>query len=299
MNITLAGALGSGKSSVGRLLAARLGIEFISTGQIFRKIGEVSDMEVLQTNLAAENNSDIDAQVDSFIMARAEEDRPFVMDSRMAWHFVPNSLRVYLDVSEETAASRVYGDRSRSSEEYKSISEAKMKLVERRQSEITRYRRLYNVDIDNRENYDVVILTDSLAPGQIADIIEKVIERNDKGYWIAKSRVVPMESSRSLSGFSLSDVVPESQLVPLPGHIEHGFLFVHSEPLLLASWLRSGGTALKFTPTKPTFLAPGAKVTSDAKSFSAAHFYDWEEAGGVELEFVPFAFTSAGKAPIN
>ena len=37
----------------------------------------------------------------------------FIMDSRMAWHFVHGALRVFLSVSRETAARRIMADAAR------------------------------------------------------------------------------------------------------------------------------------------------------------------------------------------
>jgi cytidylate kinase len=65
IRITLSGDLGSGKSSIGRKLAQALAVPYFSAGAIFRDIGKIDDLDALNTNLAAENNTAIDFQVDA------------------------------------------------------------------------------------------------------------------------------------------------------------------------------------------------------------------------------------------
>ena len=65
MRITLSGDLGSGKSTVGRRLAERLNLPHYSAGSLFREIGQISNLDALQTNLAAEDNVKIDEAVDN------------------------------------------------------------------------------------------------------------------------------------------------------------------------------------------------------------------------------------------
>src|SRR3977135_671663 len=118
IRITLSGDLGSGKSSVGRQLAEALHIPYFSAGALFREIGRIDNLDALKTNPAAENNTAIDFAVDK---RTGEIDRTvpsFVIDSRMAWHFVRNAIKVFLSVSRDTAAHRIMGDGARASESY-------------------------------------------------------------------------------------------------------------------------------------------------------------------------------------
>src|SRR5579872_1703941 len=111
MRITVSGTLGSGKSTVGKELASRLGVPYISTGQLFREIGHISNLNALQTNLEAETNRALDDAVDNKVRDLNKTMPDFVIDSRMAWHFVENALRVFLSVTPETAAERIIADR--------------------------------------------------------------------------------------------------------------------------------------------------------------------------------------------
>ena len=173
MRITLNGDLGSGKSTIGKQLAEQFGIPYISTGSIFREIGEIHNMDALTTNLEAENNQELDNIVDSKIKEINATHDSFLLDSRMAWHFSTSSQNIFLSVTTNTAARRVLSDTSRTGEKYDSLEDAIVSLEKRRKSELKRYRNLYDVNISDIENYDLSIITDEAAIAAVVDIIAR------------------------------------------------------------------------------------------------------------------------------
>ncbi|MEL7196375.1 MAG: cytidylate kinase family protein [Bacteroidota bacterium] len=287
LRITLAGSLGSGKSSVGRQLSKRLGAEFISTGEIFRSIGKVSNLNALQTNLEAESNTSIDEKVDGFILEKAASDDHFIMDSRMAWHFVPKSLKVYLYASYEVAAQRIQSDKTRETESYENIEEAKDALRKRRSSEQSRYKKLYDVEIDDFENYDLVIVSDSAAVDDIVDVILKSLEKPDSGkFFMSKRRVVPMMSIRELSG--VSHIVRPKEMGCLDAILESGFGFVFESPYKLAQFLMLGDEMICINDRMPSYVGTRDRLFEDAKQMGIGHFYDWEEINGQDFDIKSF-----------
>ena len=180
VKITLSGTLGSGKSTVGKLLAAQLNIPFFSTGMFFRDFAKVRDMDALQANLNAEDNREIDDYVDGRILALDAELDSFILDSRMAWHFVKAPTRFYLHADPRIAAQRVFRDRSRDTESYVNIDEAVEKIAERAASEQKRYLGLYGVDISELANYQHRIDTTQADPDAIADCIVHCLSFGDR-----------------------------------------------------------------------------------------------------------------------
>src|SRR5579871_263610 len=220
MRITLSGTLGSGKSTVGRELARRLNVSYISTGQIFRELGQISSLDALQTNLEAETNRALDDAVDNKVRDLNNSTTDFIIDSRMAWHFVENALRVFLSVTPETAAQRIMADRSRATEHYSSVEAALDALRARRDSEIRRYRRLYNVDIDDVSNYDMSIITDDAEVPDVVDLILRRVQgETQERLWIPKSRVLPLTPAPADNVVSLPRKIPVQAIVRLPLYI--------------------------------------------------------------------------------
>jgi CMP/dCMP kinase len=154
--ITIAGDIGSGKSTIAKQLAELAGVEPLSTGGIQRQLAQARGLSVLELNKLAEDDPSIDREIDGYLVALPSGD--LVVESRMAWHFVPDTLKVYLYITDQVAARRILGAQ-RSDEDYRSISDPTRPILARRESEIIRFKKYYSVDIDDLRNYDLVIDT--------------------------------------------------------------------------------------------------------------------------------------------
>lgn len=169
--ITITGDLGSGKSAVSRIMEKRLGFEIYSTGKVQREIAQRYGMTTLELNQYAETHPEIDDEIDSVFKELNVRSEGLIVDSRMAWHFMPASYKVYLMVPVEVAADRIMNDPSRKSEEYVNKEEAIAKLVARKASENQRFLDIYKVDCTNPGNFDLAVNTAKLTPQQVAETI--------------------------------------------------------------------------------------------------------------------------------
>lgn len=168
--ITISGDIGSGKSAVGRLLEEKTGFKFLSTGQIQRSIAKDRGMTTLELNKYAETHAEIDHDIDDFVKKLNQEPESLIIDSRMAWNFVPSAFKVYLTVDLEEAARRII-NHQRSTELYNDIAAAKADILQRKDSEQNRFLKLYGVDCTDINNYDFVIDTSKDLPEQIVETI--------------------------------------------------------------------------------------------------------------------------------
>lgn len=166
--ISIAGDIGSGKSTIAKAVAARIGVEPLSTGGIQRQLAAARRINTLELNRLAEVDPSIDQEIDDYL--RALPDGPLVVESRMAWHFVPGTCRVFLYILPAAAAARILGA-SRSDESYLHVEEAIARLRERRDSEILRFKKYYGVDISDLRNYDLIIDTTHAGIDTIVEAI--------------------------------------------------------------------------------------------------------------------------------
>ncbi len=197
--IALAGDLGSGKSTVGKLLSEMLGAETYSTGTIQRKIATEMGMTTLQLNQYMETHPEIDNKIDDGLRALEHEEKNLIIDSRMAWHFVPSSFSVYMLADARISAERIL-NAGRESEPFKTVEEAVRSIAERRKSEMLRYSSLYGVNIKDLENYDYVIDTSYVSPQTVAEHIADRFRKFAAGeafarYDICPARLLPCEES--------------------------------------------------------------------------------------------------------
>lgn len=176
--ITLTGDLGSGKSAVSRILCEQTGFEYVSTGRIQRKMAEEMGVDTLELNRRADTDPAIDEYIDSIFISLSKASGGYVVDSRMAWFFIPGSFKVYLKTAVEVAAQRIMHDPLRDREQYASKEEAVQKILARKASENARFLSKYGADCTNLDNFDIVIDTTHRTREEVARLIlEGIVAR--------------------------------------------------------------------------------------------------------------------------
>ncbi|MEX1207262.1 MAG: cytidylate kinase family protein [Acidimicrobiia bacterium] len=168
--VSIAGNIGSGKSSVARRVVEITEWPLVSTGSLFRELASRRGLTVLELNQLAESDPTIDAEVDGNLIRLAATDETAVIDSRLAWHFVPQSFKVYLVVDTKVAVGRVYGA-GRADERYSSVEEATAEVLARQAVEAERYHDTYGVNVDDWRNYDLVIDTSRAGVDTVAEVV--------------------------------------------------------------------------------------------------------------------------------
>lgn len=182
IKIAISGDLGSGKSVLAKGLQRELGFEIISIGVIQRELAAKYGMDALEFNRFMETHPEIDIECDNMVIALGKEDRGLILDSRLAWHFIPHAFKIHLLCDAKTAGKRVFEDNIRKNEKYTSIEDATQKLIDRRNSEVLRYKTLYGVSIDDMNNYNCVIDTTDKSPEYI---FQEVISQYRE--WLGKN----------------------------------------------------------------------------------------------------------------
>ena len=168
--ITITGDLGSGKTTVSNLLCERLLYGYVYTGKIQREIANRYNMTTLELNHYAETHPEIDEEIDATFKS-LNDSTDLIVDSRLAWFFIPGSFKIFLKTDLIVSANRISGDHQRKNEKYSSGEEAINNIIARKDSENKRYMDLYGVDCSDLSNYDLVIDTSFITPGKTADMI--------------------------------------------------------------------------------------------------------------------------------
>jgi len=173
MHITITGNLGSGKSTICKILQDEYGFEIYSTGKVQREIAREMNITTLEMNQLMCSDHKYDTMIDDATarLSRENRDKNIIFDSRLAWHFVEESFKVFLSVSLDVAAERVMKDNRGKEEMYSSFDEAKELLAARAATEDKRYKEIYNLEYFNFSNYNLVIDSTCCTPEKIASII--------------------------------------------------------------------------------------------------------------------------------
>jgi CMP/dCMP kinase len=204
--ITLTGDLGSGKSKTGKLIASALGFDYISTGDIQRKLASELHLTTLEMNKLAEINPSIDEKIDSIFINLKDTPQRLVVDSRMAWHFLPHSFKVMLRADIDITTQRVLNDKIRKSEQnvapdYQSLKES---LIARKNSETKRFIEKYNADGTDLSNFDIIVDTSFISADDVAKIIVEQHAKwmNNQPFskvWLSPKQLIPLKNSLGFS----------------------------------------------------------------------------------------------------
>ncbi len=173
--IAIAGDLGSGKSSNADRVAHILEYARFSSGDFAREVAQRHNMTIEDLNLHAEEHPEIDREIDDKVREAGHREK-LVIDSRTAFHWIPDSFKVYLKLDPKLAAARIYEQMlqgQRISQHAESIDDMYEKTIVRRDSERKRYLTLYNFDSTDTRAFDLVIDT---ATAPLEKVSERIIE---------------------------------------------------------------------------------------------------------------------------
>lgn len=166
--ITVSGTPGSGKSTVAKILQEKLGIDYVYSGQIFRKQAKKYGMSLEEFGKYCEENSKVDKELDNKQVEILKKDN-VILEGRLAgWLAYKNNisaLKVMIDADIDIRAKRIVN------REKGDIDLRKKEIINREKSEANRYKKYYNIDLKDTSIYDIVIDSGDKKPEEIVNII--------------------------------------------------------------------------------------------------------------------------------
>lgn len=186
--ITIAGKLGSGKSSTANRIAELLGYTRASTGDFMRSMATQKGMTLAEFSTLAESDPSFDEALDNYNKEIGTKEN-IVLDSRLGFHFIPNSFRVFLELVPEVAASRILADAASNPNRHRetrvgfdTVEGIVASTNERLESERKRYKDLYGItNHTDHSNFDLVIDTATMP---LEGVAEKIATAYNE--WLAK-----------------------------------------------------------------------------------------------------------------
>jgi cytidylate kinase len=175
MLITVSGPAGSGKTTLAASLAEELGYEHVSGGDIFRDIAAERDLTPLELNHLAEDDDQIDRDLDRRLRSLAREREDLVLESRLAGWMAGEfaDFRLWLDAPLDVRAARI-ADR-----EEKSVEQARTETQKRAESEARRYEEYYGIDITDLSIYDLVVNTARWGADGVLSLTVEAVDAYD------------------------------------------------------------------------------------------------------------------------
>lgn len=170
MIITIGGLAGSGTTTASKILSEKLGVPYISAGDIFRQMAAERNMDILEFSKFAEDNMEIDLEIDQRQAQIARKSNDLIVEGRLSAYFVEADLKICFIAPLDIRAERI-GYR-----ENKPLEIVKKEILKRGESEAKRYLEIHSIDIGNLDLYDLIINTNNFQAENVAEIILKAIE---------------------------------------------------------------------------------------------------------------------------
>jgi predicted cytidylate kinase len=180
MIITISGKPGSGKSTVAKIIAAKLGLNKYSIGDLRGKMALDRGITIDELNEVGEKEDFTDKKADEYQEKLGKDEDNFVIDGRLSYYFIPHSIKIFLDVDDYVGAQRIFSIKREDEEQEDSIEELKNRLSKRVESDHKRYQKYYSIDFEDKVNFDIIIDTTDISTEKTADKILSFIEQ--KGY---------------------------------------------------------------------------------------------------------------------
>ncbi|HUY01312.1 MAG TPA: AAA family ATPase [Candidatus Deferrimicrobium sp.] len=175
MIITISGFHGTGKSTIARKLAEELKYGYIAAGQLFRQMAKDSQMNLEEFSEYIETHPEIDQEIDQKTSQEAKKGNMVLDGLLVAWKTKDISdIHILLTAAEEIRVKRI------AQREKRPFKEVKKETLYREKSELDRFKKIYNIDLNDYSIYDVVLNTGLWTEESVIRIIITVIKEHMK-----------------------------------------------------------------------------------------------------------------------
>jgi cytidylate kinase len=168
MIIAVSGLTGSGKNTLGELLAKRLGYRLVCP--TFKDLAAKENISLMEFQEKAAKDPDIDRKFDAVLKEQAAAGDCVVTTWLGPW-MVEADVRIKVKVAGAIRAQRI------AKRDGMTVEEAMTHLHERDEQNRTRYMKLYKIDIDDEKIFDVVLDGGKKTPEQLLEMAMKIINK--------------------------------------------------------------------------------------------------------------------------
>lgn len=169
--ITLAGDIASGKDTIKDILVEKLGYTEYLASKIARENARNMNLTITEYQDYLDNNEAVERNTEKTMGDYGLNNDNLVVVARLGFMVMPFSFKVYLTVDLDVAAERLYNSNRTKEDSFTSIDDAKNDISERKAREVARYKKIYNIDVQDMSHYDLVLNTTNLTKEQVVEFV--------------------------------------------------------------------------------------------------------------------------------
>ncbi len=219
--ISITGDQGSGKSTVATALSKEWDVRHYYAGGVLRELALERGMTIHEITNLATMGPDIHHQVDEVFRKLAQASTDSIGEGRVAWHFLPASFKIKLTVCARLAAERIFRDKMRKAEHVDNPNDILKTIHMREAADHERYKTLYDVDIHDDHNFDLMIDTANVNPDEVTRLVMRLSTKHFSDEPTEKQWVCP----RSIYPTLMPNVTEHGLELP-PDEFDHAPIMV-------------------------------------------------------------------------
>ena len=169
--IAVSGLPGSGKTSLAKRLAERLGLRYLSLGEIFRKLARERKLTLEELSRIAEEDASIDKAIDDKAIEEASKGCIVVDGHISAWTLENTAhLKVLVMAPINVRAERI------AKRDGKTIEEALTEIRVREESESRRFMKFYGINIFDLSVFDLIVNSEKFDEEEVFEIVMTAVK---------------------------------------------------------------------------------------------------------------------------
>ena len=152
--VTIGGPHGTGKSTYAKMVAKQFRLRYVSAGLLFRDLAKERGVSLEELSRQAASSPEIDRMIDERSAAEAAKGDAVIEGQLAAWMSKDLAqVRIYLKAPDEERIARI------ANRDHLQYEAARRQTLERERIQRERYKRYYEIDIDDLSPYNIIVDT--------------------------------------------------------------------------------------------------------------------------------------------
>lgn len=152
--VTIGGLHGTGKSTYAKMIAKQFRLRYVSAGLLFRDLAKERGVSLEELSRQAASSPEIDRMIDERSAAEAAKGDAVIEGQLAAWMGKDLAqVRIYLKAPDEERIARI------ANRDHLQYEAARRQTLERERIQRERYKRYYEIDIDDLSPYNIIVDT--------------------------------------------------------------------------------------------------------------------------------------------